>query len=102
MHILLSYPLGPRGLLTAFHTQTYKKKLQELVQDASSNVLILFGDVDEFTGEASYDAWAEELMKSAGGNQERVKVEKIQNGTHFWMGRPAAMMREMVGVALDK
>jgi pimeloyl-ACP methyl ester carboxylesterase len=92
MHILLSYPLGPRGLLTAFRTQTYKGKLRELVQDASAHVLILFGGADEFTGEGSYDAWAEELSKEGRGLQ----IEKIKHGTHFWAGEPATKMCEII------
>ncbi|KAG6832792.1 hypothetical protein H0H92_009410 [Tricholoma furcatifolium] len=49
-HILISYPLGPRGWLTMFNTGTYNAKLKELVQDKSSHVLVVFGDDDEFTG----------------------------------------------------
>lgn len=90
-HILLSYPLGPRGLLTCFRTQTYAKTLKELLRNPLANVLVLYGTEDEFTSETSYDAWAQGLMKDSGGSCQ-LKVEKMQGGTHFWRGNAARLM----------
>ena len=68
MHILISYPLGPRGLLTAFHSRTYQRALEELVSQPRARVLLCQGDADDFTGAEAYDAWAEALGKLAVGD----------------------------------
>jgi uncharacterized protein len=66
-HVLISYPLGPRGLLTAFHTRTYQRALEDLVRDPSARVLLCYGDADDFTGAYAYDEWVEALGKVAVG-----------------------------------
>ncbi|KAJ3510086.1 hypothetical protein NLJ89_g4874 [Agrocybe chaxingu] len=48
-HVLLSYPLGPRAWLTLFNSSSYAKALEDLVHHDESNVLVIFGDSDEFT-----------------------------------------------------
>jgi hypothetical protein len=68
MHILISYPLGPRGLLTAFHSRTYQRALEELVSQPRARVLLCQGDADDFTGAEVYEAWAEALGKLAVGD----------------------------------
>ncbi|KAI0775105.1 alpha/beta-hydrolase [Trametes elegans] len=103
-HILLSYPLGPRHWLTAFHTHRYEKALQDLVNDPRSNVLIIYGDNDNFTTVESYDAWARGLqdLRPAGGERAaRGKLEsvKIENASHFWGERDA--IRRLVEVLHD-
>jgi pimeloyl-ACP methyl ester carboxylesterase len=94
-YILLSYPLGPRGFLTLFHTNTYAQKLRDLLRSRTARVLVLYGDRDEFTSEASYDSWAEELVKDADGS-DLLRVEKIVGGTHFWRGRAGKDMAAVV------
>jgi uncharacterized protein len=69
-HVLISYPLGPRGLLTAFHTRTYQRALEDLVCDPGARVLICYGDADDFTGAYAYDEWAEALGKVAVGPED--------------------------------
>jgi len=71
-HVLISYPFGPRGLLTAFHTRTYQRALEDLVRQPSARILLCQGDADEFTGAEAYDAWAEALGQLAvgGGGDE--------------------------------
>jgi len=64
-HVLISYPLGPRGLLTAFRTQTYQRALEDLVRQQGARILLCQGDVDDFTGAEDYDAWAESLGRLA-------------------------------------
>ena len=64
-HILISYPLGPRGLLTAFHSRTYQRTLEDLVRQPTARVLLCQGDTDDFTGAGAYEAWAEALGKLA-------------------------------------
>ncbi|KAI0925587.1 hypothetical protein AcW1_007991 [Taiwanofungus camphoratus] len=84
-HVLLSYPLGPRHWLTAFHGKAYTKALITLINNNRSNVLLLYGDCDEFTPAESYDAWAHKLVQETeGGQQGRLKIVKIDSGTHFW------------------
>jgi len=87
-HILLSYPLGPRSFLTAFRGGHYTTALNNLLHDPRSNVLVVYGDQDEFTGEDSYDTWARSL-KAAVQVEGRGKLEinKIHGATHFWMGQ---------------
>lgn len=84
-HILLSYPLGPRSWLTAFRGKHYTSALNSLLHDSRSNVLVIYGDQDEFTGVEGYDAWADALEE---GSQEEGKgelhVERIHGATHFW------------------
>ena len=67
-HILISYPLGPRGLLTAFHSRTYQRALEDLVLQPRARVLLCQGDADDFTGAEAYDTWAEALGKLAVGD----------------------------------
>jgi len=66
-HVLISYPLGPRGLLTAFHTRTYQRALEDLVRQPGTRVLLCQGDADDFTSIATYDEWVEALGKLAVG-----------------------------------
>ncbi|KAJ8453629.1 hypothetical protein ONZ45_g19634 [Pleurotus djamor] len=81
-HVLVSYPLGSRGLLTLFNSSTYDTKLQELVRNPSANVLIVYGDKDEFTSESSYKEWVEKLQQRA----KSLTATKLPGGTHFWRG----------------
>ncbi|GLB40229.1 hypothetical protein LshimejAT787_0801000 [Lyophyllum shimeji] len=91
-HILISYPLGPRGWLTLFHTSTYSAKLKELIQSVDSNVLIVYGDADEFTGVSKYRDWRQDLENEAGGG--RLKIVEIPGGSHFWRGRSGQQLAE--------
>ncbi|KJA19450.1 hypothetical protein HYPSUDRAFT_143778 [Hypholoma sublateritium FD-334 SS-4] len=88
-HILLSYPLGPRAWLTMFNSSSYNSALRNLVQHPDSNVLVIFGDQDEFTSIAKYRTWASEL---GGSNLE---IREIPNASHFWHGRSG---RELQGI----
>ncbi|KDQ56986.1 hypothetical protein JAAARDRAFT_131498 [Jaapia argillacea MUCL 33604] len=84
-HILLSYPLGPRSWLTAFRSSTYASALSDLIADPSSDILVIYGDRDEFTGIASYQTWAEELKRqAAGAGKGKLQVQRIDGGSHFW------------------
>ncbi|KAI0077061.1 alpha/beta-hydrolase, partial [Panus rudis PR-1116 ss-1] len=85
-HILLSYPLGPRSWLTAFCGRTYTTALNSLLHDPRSNVLVIYGDCDEFTSEGRYDAWASDLRKEiSGGRHGTLHIEKIVTANHFWV-----------------
>ena len=70
-------------------------KLSELVRHPAANVLVLFGDRDEFTSESSYDSWVQGLVKDAGDNVF-LTVEKITGGTHFWRGQSTSGMNRAV------
>lgn len=92
-HVLISYPLGPRSWLTLFKSSSYDAALKGLIKQDNSNVLIVYGDQDEFTSLNKYQAWSSELI--GGGN---VEVREIHNGSHFWRGKSAmdliAVMKE--------
>ncbi|KAJ3833899.1 Alpha/Beta hydrolase protein [Lentinula raphanica] len=94
-HVLVSYPLGPRKYLTLFHSSTYASKLRELVQNRHSNVLIIYGDQDEFTSAKSYEGWAQELIKQ-GQKQNRMTVCCRPGASHFWRGRHGIWLAETV------
>jgi hypothetical protein len=74
-HILISYPLGPRGLLTAFRTRTYQRALEDLVRQYGVRVLLCQGDADDFTAAETYDTWAEALGQLAAGSDDSSEGE---------------------------
>ncbi|KAL0954829.1 hypothetical protein HGRIS_003774 [Hohenbuehelia grisea] len=97
-HLLLSYPLGYRGLLTLFNGGTYASKLKELIQDPRSNVLVVFGDHDEFTSISKYRGWQNELESLAeAADRGTLKVVEIEGGSHFWGGRAGEDLIEAIG-----
>ncbi|KAH9995676.1 Alpha/Beta hydrolase protein [Russula compacta] len=69
-HVLISYPLGPRALLTAFRTRTYQRGLEDLVRQPGARVLLCQGDADDFTGAEAYDEWAEALGQLAAAGDD--------------------------------
>lgn len=76
-----------RGPLTLFRNNTFASALSSLIQDSLSNILLVFGDQDEFTGEANYDGWIKQLQKEAEGDGKgQLKVVKIAGASHFWSG----------------
>lgn len=85
-HILLSYPLGVRGLITLFRTGNYAASLTALLHDPTSNVLVVHGTQDEFTSEQSYDSWSEKLRSEVGEGTGRLEVHKVEEANHFWIG----------------
>jgi len=124
-HVLISYPLGPRGLLTAFHTGTYQHALEDLVRQPAERVLICYGDADDFTSADTYEEWVEALGKLAveGGEEEGrhhqsagkgevddrdesgtaeqggnggLEVVRISQATHFWGGHAGSGLIEAV------
>jgi len=104
-HILLSYPLDKRSLLTLFHGQTYATALKSLVQSPSSKVLLAHGTHDEFTGIKSYEVWAAQVQREATdgaeGGEHRVQVEVIEGATHFWDESCAQVLCDAVERWLD-
>ncbi|KAF9649247.1 alpha/beta-hydrolase [Thelephora ganbajun] len=91
-HLLLSYPLGPRSFLTLFRGGTYIDRLNTLINDPQSNVLIVHGDQDEFTSAEAYEGWVTELRR----NEGEFRVELIQGATHFWFSRSGQRLRDIV------
>ncbi|KAH8100988.1 alpha/beta-hydrolase [Cristinia sonorae] len=84
-HILLSYPLGPRSWLTAFRGKYYTDTLNALLHDPNANILVVYGDQDEFTGAGSYDTWVDGLEEEAHGEgRGTLRVERVDGATHFW------------------
>ena len=105
-HILLSYPLDKRGLLTLFHSRTYAETLGTLVKNPRSNVLLLYGDRDEFTSINSYETWVKELQDLAGQDPSSmtntVQVGHVKGATHFWEHSKAQIMLKFVEEWLDR
>ena len=91
-HLLLSYPLGPRSFLTLFHGGTYTDRLNKLINGSRSNLLIIYGDKDEFTGVEMYEGWVAELRKNSG----EFRVEPVQGATHFWTSRSGERLKEVI------
>jgi uncharacterized protein len=89
-HVLLSYPLGPRGWLTLFNSRDYSNRLKSLIKQDGSNVLVIYGDVDEFTGITSYKSWGQEL-KALNGH---LQISEIQGASHFWRGGAGQALQE--------
>ncbi|EIM91342.1 alpha/beta-hydrolase [Stereum hirsutum FP-91666 SS1] len=99
-HILLSYPLGPRGFLTLFNSKTYQQSLETLLGNPRAHVLLLYGDVDEFTGVGSYEPWAQNLQ-SISDNAHRLVVQCVDGGTHFWRGDAARRMLAAIDTFIE-
>ncbi|KAG2024010.1 hypothetical protein CC2G_001611 [Coprinopsis cinerea AmutBmut pab1-1] len=90
-HVLLSYPLGPRSFLTLFKGSYYDQKLEELVQNPDSRVLIIYGDQDEFTSVERYRNWVTRLQNLA--NSDRLRIAFIEGASHFWHGDSNEQLR---------
>lgn len=72
-----------------FHSSSYSKALEELVQHPNSNVLLVFGDQDEFTSQSKYMTWGSCLK----GN---VEIVQVKDASHFWRGQSGEELGEMV------
>ncbi|KAI1796933.1 alpha/beta-hydrolase [Ganoderma leucocontextum] len=88
-HILLSYPMGPRHWLTAFHGHRYTTALKSLVDDPRSNILVIYGDDDNFTTAESYDTWVASLREAPADlpgalTRGELEVVKVAGASHFW------------------
>jgi alpha/beta superfamily hydrolase len=78
-----------------FHTDTYATALNKLLQNSKSNVLIVYGDQDEFTGSGCYDHWVKELEGVAKG-KGTLNSSRVENATHFWRGRASKELAYVV------
>jgi uncharacterized protein len=96
-HIILSYPLSPLPLLTVFYHNAHATALRNLAENKHANVLILYGDRDQFSGEGKLDTWSQGLQEKGG----KIEVCKIKGADHFWHGRAADRLLEVVGKWLD-
>ena len=98
-YVLLSYPLTVLPLITLFNHNTHAAALKSLVKEISdtlpfssvpapSPLLVLYGDHDQFTGVAKYEAWVKSLQEVGNfPNENTVFAEsKIEGGDHFWRG----------------
>lgn len=73
-----------------FNSSSYSKALQDLVAHPDANVLLVFGDQDEFTSVSSYRQWANELKGP------RAHVVEVANASHFWRGESASEMEAAI------
>lgn len=72
-----------------FNGGTYQSQLEKLVAERESNVLVIYGNEDEFTSISKYRAWSEKLERGA-------TIVEIANGTHFWRGKAGDEMQQTV------
>lgn len=82
-HILLSYPISPRGLLTMFHTGMYNLALHDTLCNPDARLLLICGDKDEFTSKSKYDEWVDTLMRTD-GLKAMFDVVPVMDANHFW------------------
>lgn len=82
--------------LTGFHSSTYITALRDLIRNPHSNVLIVHGDCDEFTGDSTYKTWVDELKNEAIGDPP--SVVRVEGATHFW---PGSSVRKLARVVQD-
>lgn len=82
-YLLISYPLSVLPFLTFFRSSSFHSALATLIATGAP-VLAVFGDGDQFTGEAKYRAWADSLSKIEGGAWTSVEIE---DADHFWQRR---------------
>jgi len=87
-HILLSYPLSPRGLLTMFHAGMYASALRDLLCNPEARLLLIYGDKDEFTSKSKYDDWVDSCRRMDGLKAE-LDVVRVAGANHFWQSRDA-------------
>lgn len=80
--------------MTLFHTNTYIAKLRELVREPRANVLVVFGDHDEFTSASNYETWGRELEH--GSERGNLRVISVPNGSHFWRGQSGQVLEEVI------
>ncbi|KAF8556187.1 alpha/beta-hydrolase [Imleria badia] len=100
-YVLLSYPLGPRGLLTMFHSKMYSSALTSLLRDVRARLLIVHGDQDDFTSYSQYDTWTESL-KTTQGVQAQLRIGTVAGAGHFWHTETSrAALRETLETFLD-
>ncbi|KAJ6544777.1 Alpha/Beta hydrolase protein [Mycena vulgaris] len=97
-HVLISYPLGVRGWLTLFRAR-YEEALGALLRDPAADVLLVFGDGDEFTSAARYRAWRGVLEGSGAG---KLECAEVVGGTHFWRGADGDELVEIVSRWLSR
>ena len=100
-HILISYPLDKRGLLTLFHSNTYISGLSNLTRDPHSHVLLAFGDHDEFTSIDSYEDWIEKIKNTDTEIHSGPEVVIVEKASHFWRANSLDILSEKVGRWLD-
>jgi len=96
-YVLLSYPLTVLPFITLFNHKTHAAALNSLVKELADTVssssspipsplLVLYGDHDQFTGIARYEAWVkslQELGNIPSGNTV-IADAKVAGGDHFW------------------
>lgn len=87
-YVLLSYPLSPRGLLTLFHSRVYSTALDDLLCQSHANVLVIYGEQDNFTSRSKYDVWARSLRKTSEG-KAKLEVVSVAGADHFWRSSSA-------------
>ena len=111
-HVLLSYPVSVLWALTFFHTGRYTKALLDLLACSDADVLVIYGDIDQFTKISKYDAWLAKLRQAAGGDstceanssaQGKLTEKLVPGADHFWgRGHWIREMRTTIANWLDR
>ena len=85
-HLLISYPQSVLWALTLFRSSSFTLALEQRVE--RGDVLLLYGDEDQFTGVGKYRDWAGALEARGEGHL----TAKELPGDHFWRSRTAKDM----------
>ncbi|KAF9514623.1 hypothetical protein BS47DRAFT_1342959, partial [Hydnum rufescens UP504] len=110
-HVLLSYPVGVLWALTFFHSDRYTKAVLDLLSSPYADVLVLYGDTDQFTKISKYDAWVSKLRQAAGGDtpgeassppRGRLTTQVFHDTDHFWDGGQKREMWGFLAIWLDQ
>ncbi|KAJ7650393.1 alpha/beta-hydrolase [Roridomyces roridus] len=89
-HILLSYPIAVRGWLTLFNHKKYEAALRGLLGNPKGNLLVVYGDGDDFTAVETYRRWKDAFSRDC-----KLEVVEVAGATHFWRDSDGV---ELVGI----
>ncbi|KIY63426.1 alpha/beta-hydrolase [Cylindrobasidium torrendii FP15055 ss-10] len=94
-YLFLSYPLGVRGVLTLFRGKSYEDALNALIA-TGSQIFIVYGTSDQFTGVAKYDDWASQFSSC-----NNVLVKRVEGADHFWRGSLSREVQDVLNTWLQ-
>ena len=92
-YVLISYPIGVRWALAPLHGSYFERALAACVRGnadggaaaSHGNVFLAYGDRDQFTSAARYDAWCDALSQGAAAHGAPASVHTARmTADHFW------------------
>ncbi|KAF8318380.1 alpha/beta-hydrolase, partial [Clavulina sp. PMI_390] len=90
-HVLLSYPQGVLWLLSFFHSKRYDEALKELINSPGADVLVLYGEHDQFTKKEKYTTWANGLLDMTPIPNPKLQIEVVPEADHFWRSKSSTI-----------